>query len=89
MNYGPLNGSLKGANLGTVAFTVGDVTELTGYSSSSLPPVKVTILDADSVCKGAVELFTDAPKPTSSSTPNDTKPPALPPPPPPPPPPGE
>ena len=36
MNYGPLNGSLKGAKLGTVAFDVLSVTAASG-SSGALP----------------------------------------------------
>jgi len=72
INYGPLNGSLKGATLGTVAFEVGSVTPLTGFSSGSLPQVEVTILDAEKVCEGTLALFTDAPEPTSSSEPYDT-----------------
>lgn len=53
MNYGPLNGSLKGANLGIVA-------ALTGFSSSSLPKVEIEILDTRRVCEGSPSLFTDA-----------------------------
>lgn len=75
INYGPLNGSLKGANLGTVAFQVLAVTELTGYSSSSLPKVEILIVDAGTVCGGPLTLFTDAPEPRSSSEPFDTVPP--------------
>ena len=55
INYDPLNGSLKGANLGIVAFEVISVTELTGFSSSSLPKVTVEILDAEEVCEGPLE----------------------------------
>ena len=75
MNYGPLNGSLKGANLGTVAFEVLSVTELVGFSSSSLPEVEILILDAETVCEGELSLFTEAPEPRSSSEPFDTVPP--------------
>ena len=39
MNYGPLNGSLKGDNLGTVALRVVSSAPLYGYSSGSLPQV--------------------------------------------------
>ena len=74
MNYGPLNGSLKGANLGTVAFEVISVTALTGYSSSSLPKVEIKILDAEDVCERDLEFFTDAPEPESSSEPFDVTP---------------
>jgi hypothetical protein len=74
INYGPLNGSLKGANLGTVAFRVLSVTPLSGYSSGSLPAVEIEILDAREVCTRQLVLGTDseAPPPTSSSEPYDT-----------------
>jgi hypothetical protein len=45
MNYGPQNGSLKGANLGIVALTVLSVGAPGGGSSSSLPSVQVRIED--------------------------------------------
>ncbi len=74
INYGPLNGSLKGDTLGTVAFEVLSVTQLTGGSSSALPKVDIQILNANDVCEGALLLFTDAPAPTSSSEPFDVVP---------------
>jgi hypothetical protein len=74
INYEPLNGSLKGANLGIVAFRVLSVTQLKGYSSSSLPKVDLEIKDASQVCAGPLELLANAPAPTSSSTPFDVKP---------------
>lgn len=48
INYGPLTGSLKGANLGTVAFRVESVGSASG--SSSLPAVAVVIEDARETC---------------------------------------
>ena len=82
INYGLLNGflvngSLKGANLGTVAFEVKSVTALAGlegFSSSSLPKVEIDILDAKDLCEGNLELLTDAPEPISSSEPFDVLP---------------
>ena len=75
INYGPLTGSLKGANLGTVAFEVVAVTPLMGASSSSLPQVKITILDARAICtKDRLVLFTDAPAPISLWEPFDVVP---------------
>ena len=74
INYGPLNGSLKGANLGVVAFRVLDVTRRTGASSSSLPKALVEIQDAAQVCAGELTLFVEGPVPTSSSQPFDTGP---------------
>ena len=74
INYGPLNGSLKGANLGLAAFEVEEVTQLTGYSSGSLPKVEVEIRDTAEVCNGPLSLFSQAPAPTSSSQPYDIAP---------------
>ncbi len=74
INYDPLEGSLKGDTRGIMAFEVKTVTELTGHSSSSLPEVDVEILDANQICEGALELFADAPEPTSSSEPFDVVP---------------
>jgi hypothetical protein len=73
INYGPLIGSLKGANLGTVAFHVDAVNSPPRGSSSSLPNVLVTILDARTVCTEPPLLFTGAPPPTSSSAPFDVR----------------
>ena len=72
INYDPLDGSLKGDSLGRVAFSVVSVTPLTGESSSSLPEVRVEILDTDEICEGDLILFEDAPTPVSSSEPFDT-----------------
>ena len=74
VNYDPLDGSLKGANLGIVAFEVLSVMTLTGFSSSSLPEVEVESLDASEVCDGPLLLFEDAPEPISSSEPFDVEP---------------
>ncbi|MFP6582948.1 MAG: hypothetical protein VCD00_10400 [Candidatus Hydrogenedentota bacterium] len=74
INYDPLDGSLKGANLGIVAFEVLQVKRLRGHSSGSLPEVTIRILDASNVFQEVPELFTDAPQPTSSSEPYDTRP---------------
>jgi uncharacterized repeat protein (TIGR01451 family) len=74
INYNPLDGSLKGANLGIVAFEVISVDQFIGGSSGSLPTVTLKILDADEVCAGPLTLFTEAPAPTSSSEPFDIDP---------------
>jgi len=79
INYDPINGSLKGDNLGVVAFEVLSVVKLDGFSSSSLPEVGITLLDATNndgtgVCQGPLQLFLDAPEPTSSSEPEDVGP---------------
>jgi Flp pilus assembly protein TadG len=58
INYGPLNGSLKGANLGTVAFKVLNVTPRSG----ALPQVEIEILDANVVCEGSATGGGNAPK---------------------------
>jgi hypothetical protein len=69
-----INGSLKGEKLGVVAFDVLDVVHLTGFSSSTLPRVQVTIRDANQVCEGPLSLYRDAPEPKSSSEPMDVRP---------------
>ncbi len=74
LSGGLLDGSLMGANLGTVAFKVISVTQSTGFSSASLPEVEIRILDADQICPGPHELFIDAPEPMSSSEPFDVVP---------------
>jgi hypothetical protein len=65
INYGPLNGSLKGANLGVVAFRVLSVSPLFGFSSGSLPQVEIRINHPRN-CNHSLRLFTGAPEPTSS-----------------------
>jgi hypothetical protein len=76
INYDPLNGSLKGANLGAVAFRVlpGGVTRLNGQGSSALPQVRLSILDSETVCEEEQTLHTTAPAPSSSSQPHDVDP---------------
>ena len=81
INYDdPINGSLKGANYGTVAFRVLSVTALDenvdeNVSSSSLPKARISILDAEKVCKQpSLTLFTGAPVLESSSEPFDVMP---------------
>ena len=80
INYDdPINGSLKGANHGTVAFEVLSVTAVDedvdqDVSDSSLPKVEILILDAEEVCLGPLELFTEAPELESSSEPFDVVP---------------
>ena len=69
-----MDGSLKGANLGTVAFEVIDATQLFGFSDSSLPEVTIKIMDAVAVCGGPQALFFDAPDLISSSEPFDLDP---------------
>jgi serine protease AprX len=64
INYDPLNGSLKGANLGTVAVRVKSMSAVTG-SSDRLPKAEVTILDSETTCGGSLELFSS--EETSSS----------------------
>ena len=54
INLDPLTGSLKGANLGTVAFKVLSVIS----RGPSLPSVSIEILDADVVCPGGLILLT-------------------------------
>lgn len=77
INYSPLNGSLKGANLGLVALRVVDVRERRDGSTGSLPRVTVEILDTDVVRGWPMYLFSNAPVPRSSSEPYDTVPPGT------------
>jgi hypothetical protein len=65
INYNPLNGSLKGNDFGTVAFEVGEATPVKGQSSSSLPRVRVKLLESEQVCESPLELFAEAPVPRS------------------------
>jgi hypothetical protein len=74
MNYGPLNGSLKGANLGIVALQVEAVTRVFNGSSSTLPKITVRVVSARDVCAEPLKLLTDAPAPSSSSSPFDVNP---------------
>jgi len=83
INYdNPINGSLKGANYGTVAFRVLTVTQVVegqdySVSSGTLPKVNIRILDAKKVCKApSLKPFTKAPDLESSSEPFDVVPPA-------------
>jgi len=71
MNYGPVTGSLKGANLGTVAFDVLAVTAAVGGSSGALPNLRVRVRDPRQTCQ-SLRLFVAAPVPVSSSQPFDT-----------------
>jgi len=65
-----VNGNLQGETLGVVIFRVNGVRTLSDFSSSTLPEVQVTILDASGIGDGAWSLLT-APLPASSSVPND------------------
>lgn len=76
INYSPLNGSLKGDNLGIVAFDVIEVKKRTDGSSGSLPAVTIRIRDAAQASAAALKLFNNAPVPRSSSEPYDINPPA-------------
>jgi hypothetical protein len=77
INYSPLNGNLQGANLGIVAFDVLAVSQRTNGSTSSLPKVTVRIRNAAQTANGALQLFSNAPAPQSSSEPFDIAPPAV------------
>ncbi|ERM80671.1 hypothetical protein P872_12460 [Rhodonellum psychrophilum GCM71 = DSM 17998] len=77
INYSPLEGNLKGANLGMVALEVVDVRARTGGSSSDLPIVSVKILNVNEIDNLDLRLFSNAPVPQSSSEPFDINPPAT------------
>jgi hypothetical protein len=63
-----INGNLEGATLGVVAFRVDATSTLNGFSSGTLPQVRLTISDP-SACN-QWQLF-NAPAPESSSVPYD------------------
>jgi hypothetical protein len=80
INYdNPINGSLKGTYLGRAAFRIVSVTSrigTAGASSTSLPVVRIEIVNPATVFAGTFALLTNgqAPTPTSSSTPRDVLP---------------
>ena len=73
-DYDGQSGSLKGDNLGTVAFKVLSVTQRVGGSSSDLPEVTVEIHDAEEAFLKPLVLHREAPVPVSSSEPFDVVP---------------
>jgi len=78
INYDAIiNGNLKGSNLGFAAFEVlvdGVNVIIPEISSSTLPSVDITILDANEVCAGDLNLSFEAPHPVTSSEPFDINP---------------
>lgn len=76
INYGPLNGSLKGETLGMVALKVVKVTRRTNGSTGSLPVVQVQIENVETAKASSIQLFSNAPVPKSSSEPFDVRPPS-------------
>lgn len=77
INYSPLKGNIKGANLGVVAFDVLKAVKRTDGSSSDLPRVTIRIRSVTDVSALPLKLFSNAPVPTSSSEPFDITPPAT------------
>ncbi|MCP4424410.1 MAG: tandem-95 repeat protein, partial [Chloroflexi bacterium] len=53
MNYDPLEGSLKGANLGLIAF---DILAVGQPNGDELPDVTIRILDTDDICAGLLTI---------------------------------
>lgn len=76
INYSPIEANLQGSNLGVVAFDVLSVTKRTDGSSSDLPRISIRIRNATEVADMALNLFSNAPVPNSSSEPFDIDPPA-------------
>lgn len=76
INYGPLNGSLKGETLGLVALEILNVVRRTDGSSGSLPKITVKIVSVEDAKAATLKLFSNAPEPRSSSEPYDINPPA-------------
>jgi len=77
VNYSPLEGNLRGANLGLVAFEVIEIKQKTGGSNLDLPVVTVKILNVESISQFGIVLFSNAPEPQSPSLPVDTDPSTL------------
>lgn len=77
INYGPLNGSLKGETLGLVALEVVAVTRRTDGSSGPLPKLTVKIKNVEEAKAAPLKLFSNAPVPRSSSEPFDINPPST------------
>ncbi len=75
-NYDPIQANLQGANLGIVSFKVVSVERRSNGSDSDLPKVTITILDANTMDQEGLHLFTNGPRPTSSSEPEDVVPPS-------------
>lgn len=75
MNYNPINVSLKGATLGTVAFKVLSIAERTNGSDAALPVMTIEVLDTDAVLEKGLFLFSNPPPIQSSSEPFNTAPP--------------
>jgi hypothetical protein len=73
INYSPIEGNLKGGNLGLIAFEVLDARDRLDASSSSLPILSIRILNANAVREGQKVLFANPPIPQSSSEPFDIK----------------
>ena len=73
-DYEGLCGSLKGNNLGAVAFKVISVTQRIDGSSSDLPAVTIEIIDAEEAFLKVPSLYLEAPEPVSSSEPFDVAP---------------
>ena len=65
MNYGPLEGNLKGATAGLIAFEVLAVQALIAPPYPE-PQLTIQILDKTEVCDGPLALFLNAPIPLSS-----------------------
>ena len=68
INYDPLNGSLKGANLGTVAFKLLSTTPLAGlpgFSSTDLPETEIRILDSEDICECPLGDELELPQPVN------------------------
>jgi hypothetical protein len=77
VDYNPLLGSLKGDNLGIVAFDVVDVKRRTNGSSNSLPIVTIKVRSVSEASAATLKLFSNPPRLTSSSLPNNINPPAT------------
>jgi hypothetical protein len=74
VDYNPLLGSLKGDTKGLVALEVVDVKRRTNASSNSLPVITVRIKSVTEASAAPLKLFSNPPRLTSSSLPNNINP---------------
>jgi hypothetical protein len=73
MGYKPLSGDIRGPNLGKVAFQVLGLEPSSGRSGSTLPDVRVRVLDAEAACAEPFAPIVNAPAPVSASEPRDVE----------------
>lgn len=71
MSYNPRSGNIQGPNLGKIAFQVLGTENAPQRSGSTLPSVRIRVLDAEAVCSDPLAAFQDAPESNSKCDPRD------------------